>query len=250
MSEAPGRPDRGPAPGPGEPAGSEGLGSGSSGHPSFRASGPRPTAAPAMLPPSPRLPPLAAAPLPVPGARRPRAPNRRLPALLSAAVVLVVLAVVAIGTLRARYADTHVAPVDRPVPSAVARSSDGAIRSTAGIDFRTRRGSGRLVVLGHSWEVASPAPGGREGTQLRIRLELVCTDGSVDYAPEYFSLFDTAGHLVELSGRFMGADALPFGRLDPGERVRGAVAFDVPRGDVTLVMGDDISSVTAIRVTD
>jgi hypothetical protein len=170
--------------------------------------------------------------------------------VLSAAAVVVVVAAVAVGTLMARYADTHIAA---PPPSARPAGSTTATTPMpepvpGSIEFRTQRGAGRLVVLSHTWVPAAPAD--RSGSQLRIRLELVCTEGRVDYAPEYFSLFDTDGHLVELSGRTMGPGPLSFGRLGPGERVRGAVAFDVPRGDVTLVMGDDVSSVTAIRVTD
>jgi hypothetical protein len=176
---------------------------------------------------------------------RPRQP--RLPALLTAAAVVVVLAVVAVGTARARYADTHVVPV--PIPTRPAVSTTATAPAPGTIEFRTRRGTGRLVVLDHSWTPATAATGRRD-SELRIRLELVCTEGSVDYAPEYFSLFDTDGHLVELSRSSVGPDPLSFGSLGPGERVRGAVGFDVPRGDVTLVMGDDISSVTAIRVTD
>jgi hypothetical protein len=251
MSEAQGSPDDGSPSWPAERTAGDGLGSGSPGNPTFRTSDPPSWATAAKLPASPRQSPLPAAPLTPPGTPRlRRPPKRRLPSLLTAAVILAVLTVVAVGTLRARYADTHVAPAARPVASTVARSSATAPPSTGSIEFRTRRGAGRLVVLNHSWKPAAAAPVGRDGTQLRIRLELVCTDGTVDYAPEYFSLFDTDGHLVELSGRFMGADALPFGRLGPGERIRGAVAFDVRRGDVTLVMGDDISSVTAIRLAD
>jgi hypothetical protein len=178
---------------------------------------------------------------------RPRHP--RLPALLTAAAVVLVLAVVAIGTARARYADTHVAPAPLPARTAVSTTAAAPAPVPGSIEFRTRRGTGRLVVLDHSWTPAT-APSGRRDSELRIRLELVCTDGIVDYAPEYFSLFDTDGHLVELSPGSVGPDPLSFGRLGPGERVRGAVGFDVPRGAVTLVMGDDISSVTAIRVTD
>jgi hypothetical protein len=161
-------------------------------------------------------------------------------------VVVVVVAVVAVGTVLARYADTHVAPAQPPARPALGTSAAAPTPVPGSIEFRTRRGSGRLVVLGHSW---TPGTAGRSDSRLRIRLELVCDEGSVDYAPEYFSLFDTDGHLVELSRTPVGPNPLPFGRLGPGDRVRGVVAFDVPRGDVTLVMGDDISSVTAIRVT-
>src|SRR3712207_8377659 len=45
-----------------------------------------------------------------------------------------------------------------------------------------------------------------EAGRLRIRLEVTCTDGAVDYAPEYFSLFDADGHLVEPAPVASGAD--------------------------------------------
>jgi hypothetical protein len=232
-----------PGPWPGD-----GLGTSSSDVPTFRTSEP-PSA---TRPPGPFTaePPRAPSLVPRVPAPPARPEQSRLPAVLTAAAVVLVVAVVAVGTAMARYADTHLPaapPPARPAAPSIA-ASPLPTPVPGSIEFRTRRGAGRLVVLSHTW-VPGTAPAGPSDTQLRIRLELVCTEGRVDYAPEYFSLFDTDGHLVELSGRTMGPGPLAFGSLGPGERVRGAVAFDVPRGDVTLVMGDDISSVTAIRVT-
>jgi hypothetical protein len=232
------------------PSAGDGLGRSSSDTPTFRTGDPLPPGPPLQTP-SRRPDPRPSLPAPVPGAAGPRTrpPQAHLPALLTAAAFVVVLTVVAVGTVLARSADTHAPVAPLPAPPALRASSAPPPQVPDSIEFRTRRGAGRLVVLGHTWVPGTPAPG-PSGSQLRIRLQLSCTEGRVDYAPEYFSLFDTAGHLVELSGRTMGPDPLPLGRLGPGERVRGVVAFDVPRGDVTLVMGDDTSSVTAIRVTD
>ncbi len=48
-----------------------------------------------------------------------------------------------------------------------------------------------------------------------------------------------------------GGRVLPVGTLTPGERVRGTIAFDMPRGEVTLLMSDDSeNTVTALRVPD
>lgn len=186
-------------------------------------------------------------------------PRSRLPALVTLAVVLVVVAGVAVGTALAHHADTHLAaaPAPPPGPASASGGPDGtapapgrsgstaAVGPADQIDFSTPRGAGRLRLLAHRWD----RPSAHAGTaRLRVRVEVVCTDGAIDYAPEYFSLFDAAGHLVEPAAVVGGPDALSFGRLGPGERVRGSLAFVVGRGDVTLVMGDDVSSVTALRL--
>lgn len=159
-------------------------------------------------------------------------------------MVAVVLAVVGAASAVARYADTHQAPVPAPlVPRPAATSTADA----GTIEFTTARGSGRLVLVDHVWEPAPPGAGPR-ARHLRIRVELLCTRGSVGHAPEFFSLFDDRGRLVEASLAVVEPDPVPLGTLGPGERVRGHVAFDLPRGDVTLVMSDEVSSVTAIRV--
>ena len=232
----------GPPDPPAGPRSSAGLGTASSATPSFQRqdgwpprSAPSPT--PPLLPARPDRPPTASdatAPF------RPR--TSRLAALLTAAVVLVVLGVVATGTAIARHADTHGAASPHSTRPLGRRASATAVPGS--IEFSTRRGTGRLVLLEHRWE-----PTAGPDSHLRLRLELVCTGGDVDYAPEYFSLFDHQGHLVEPSRAGAGSGPMAFGRLGPGERVRGSVAFDVPRGEVTLVMGDDVSSVTALRIT-
>ena len=84
--------------------------------------------------------------------------------------------------------------------------------------------------------------------QKEPRKWLVCTRGRVGHAPAFFSVFDDRGRLVEASLAVLEPDPVPLGTLGPGERVRGHVGFDLPRGDVTLVMRDEVSSVTAIRV--
>ncbi len=44
---------------------------------------------------------------------------------------------------------------------------------------------------------------------------------------------------------------LGYGILLAGDSVRGTIAFDLPRGDVTLLMSDDSSSsVTAVKIPD
>ena len=43
----------------------------------------------------------------------------------------------------------------------------------------------------------------------------------------------------------------PFGTLSDGQQVSGTVAFDIPRGGVTLLMSDESSrTVTALKVPD
>ena len=44
---------------------------------------------------------------------------------------------------------------------------------------------------------------------------------------------------------------LSVGTLRAGERIRGVIAFDMPRGEVTLLMSDDADqTVTALKVPD
>lgn len=152
-----------------------------------------------------------------------------------------VLAVTAVATLVARYADTHVA-----APPARSRSATTTPPSATGhdrIDFTSARGTGRLVVRDRTWATGSPG-------RLRISVELFCTTGTVVHAPDYFQLFDADGTPVQPSPIGSGPEELGFGTLGPGEQVRGDVEFEVARQVVTLVFNDDNGSVTALRIAD
>jgi hypothetical protein len=48
-----------------------------------------------------------------------------------------------------------------------------------------------------------------------------------------------------------GDSMLETGTLQPGERVRGTIAFDMPHSEATLLMSDDSNqTVTALKVPD
>ena len=90
--------------------------------------------------------------------------------------------------------------------------------------------------------------------QPRIRapgqVRIVCTSGEVDYDPFDFQAFDASGSLFDLAAEEVRAPILGVGMLEPGEQISGALAFVIPRGEVTLLMSDDASSVTALKIPD
>jgi len=98
-----------------------------------------------------------------------------------------------------------------------------------------------------SWDsVGSPPP--TSGSYLRVEVELFCSRGQVGFQPAYFSLFDADGQLVEGVPDAAGRDSLSVVTLSAGEQVRGTVVFDLTRQRATLVLSDDLRSVTAIAI--
>ena len=225
---------------PGERTQADGMGpvpSGPSFLPWYPAAGPGPRSAV----PGPPL-------GPSPGGRsRPPGgpPPGRLGAVLTVVAVGVVALVVAVASLVARYADTHIAaPAVTSPPSASAAASEDRIQ------FTTTKGTGELIMLTREW-ISDGAGPPASGSYLRIEVELVCSSGRVDYDPYNFQVFDRSGDLFELAVDGAGSALLDVGTLRSGERVRGTVAFDLPRGEATLLMSDDSDqTVTALRVPD
>lgn len=184
----------------------------------------------------------------------PRArPGSRRPALITAAVIFVVAAVVASGTAVAHYDDTHIAaagPTPQPVP--LTQPSGGAVgpaRSTDDrIDFLTSEGTGELILMNWSWSPTGRMPA-TSGDYLQVQVELICSSGVVDYGPDYFQVFDNTGRLVEVTVDGPDGPELDVGTLEVGESVRGMIAFELPRGDATLLMSDSThQTVTALRI--
>jgi hypothetical protein len=177
-----------------------------------------------------------------------RAPRRHLlsaPNVITIAVISLVAIVVALATAVAHHDDTHVAastPVR--VPSIHADSPD-----KTEIEFNTQHGTGKLIMLGRTWQ-----DGGRRtinGSYLEVRVEIICMTGRIGYDPYNFQAFDETGQLFDVDESGLTGHILGVGELTPGQTVRGAVAFDIPHGEVTLLMSDDSEqSITALKVPD
>jgi hypothetical protein len=174
------------------------------------------------------------------------APRRtRVPTVVSILAIALVAVVVAVASLVARRADTVVSP---PPPAPVSPPSVSVTEDR--IDFISADGTGQLVLLGRSWVTDGLVPP-TSGSYLRIEVELICVTGRVDYDPYHFQAFDQAGHVFEMAVEGAEGRVLDVGTLIAGERVRGVIAFDMPRGDTTLIMSDDSNqTVTALRVPD
>ncbi len=173
------------------------------------------------------------------------APASRIPAIITAAAIFIVAAVVAIASYVAHFADTHISPpvVSRqPVPDPSARGDR--------IEFTTSDGSGQLILLSHSW-VTDGQVQPTSGSYLRVEVELICDSGLVDYDPYNFQVFDQTGRLFEIAIEGAGDAMLESGTLRTGERVRGTIAFDMPRSEATLLMSDNTNqTITALKVPD
>lgn len=173
-------------------------------------------------------------------------PRSAWPAVLSILVIALVTAVVAVGSLLAYRNDrnaTAPAPATVPAPRIVTTAPDR-------IDFITEDGSGQLIMRTRAW-VSDGQPPPTSGSYLRVEIELVCTEGEVDYDPYLFQAFDQSGQLFEMAVEGTGGRVLEVGTLTEGQRVRGLVAFDMPRGEVMLLMSDEWeNTITALQVPD
>jgi hypothetical protein len=210
--------------------GADGMGSTPHG-PSFLPWSPPPTPEPDREP---------ARPHPIPGRPTPS----RLPAIISIVAIGLVAAVVVAASLIAFVADQRIArPPRMPVadrPSVVTQEDR--------IDFISNDGTGQLIMLTRSWVREGRVPPST-GTYLRVEVELICATGQVDYDPYNFQAFDQSGRLFEMAVEGTAGRVLSVGTLRAGERTRGVIAFDMPRGEATLMMSDDADqTVTALKV--
>lgn len=184
------------------------------------------------------------------GRRRPEPPRPdRKPAIITAAIIGVVALIVVIASIHAFNSDQQVAreqtsPSPTPVPSALPSDSPNSI------SFTSSEGSGRLTLVSHDWSTsADHAP--RYGQYLQLDLKISATDGHVSYGPEFFQTFDESGNLFQTTEIGARPPLLGEGVLRAGQSVTGDIAFDMPRGAVTLLMSNSLlESVTALRIND
>ncbi len=181
-----------------------------------------------------------------PRGQRIQTARRRWPDVLSVSLIVVVALVVLVASAVARYRDTHVAaPPPVTVPSIQADPP-----SRGEIDFTTPEGAGKLILLSRTWrETGSEPP--TTGTYLQVEVEIVCTSGRLGYDPYNFQAFDHTGELFDVTEAGVSRHVLGVGELSEGQSTRGFLAFDIPRGEVTLLMSDDSEqSITALKIPD
>jgi hypothetical protein len=177
---------------------------------------------------------------PIPGRPSPS----RLPTLISVVAIGLVAMVVVAASLIAFVADNRVAGVSRVAPA----DPPSVITQEDRIDFISNDGTGQLIMLTRSWVREGRVPPST-GSYLRVEVELICATGQVDYDPYNFQAFDQSGRLFEMAVEGTAGGVLSVGTLRAGERTRGVIAFDMPRGEVTLLMSDDSDqTVTALKV--
>jgi hypothetical protein len=199
---------------------------------------------PSFVPWTPAEPATPRPPLPGPAGPRLGPQRSRWPAFISILAIVLVAAVVAGASLVAYWGDTHVAAPPRP------ETHPSVTNPPDRIDFVSDDGTGQLIMRTRSWVSDGRVPP-MSGSYLRVEVELVCTSGEVDYDPYHFQAFDRSGQLFEMAVDGTAGQVLAVGTLRAGERIRGTVAFDMPRGDVTLLMSDDSeNTVTALKVPD
>ena len=168
----------------------------------------------------------------------------RLPTLISVVAIGLVAMVVVAASLIAFVADNRVTGVSRVPPA----DPPSVITQEDRIDFISNDGTGQLIMLTRSWVREGRVPPST-GSYLRVEVELICATGQVDYDPYNFQAFDQSGRLFEMAVEGTAGGVLSVGTLRAGERTRGVIAFDMPRGEVTLLMSDDSDqTVTALKV--
>jgi hypothetical protein len=171
-------------------------------------------------------------------------PSSRWPNIISAALLAIVAMVVIVASAVARYGDTHVAaPGPITVPAVSTEPS-----APSEIEFATAEGSGRLILLSRTWRDTGREPPAN-GNYLQVQVKIICTAGRLGYDPYNFQAFDHTGELFDVAEAGISETVLGVGELFEGQSVQGYLAFDIPRGEVTLLMSDDSGqSSTALKV--
>jgi len=184
-------------------------------------------------------------PPPTAAVRTPPSQQRsRIPDLISMALIAFVALIVLAASAIARYGDTHL----------VARAPEPSIRAERStpneIEFMTPHGRGRLILLSRNWRDTGREPPAN-GSYLQLEVRIICTAGHLGYDPYNFQAFDHTGELFDVAEAGLTENVLGVGELFEGETVDGYLAFDIPRGEVTLLMSDDTEeSITALKVPD
>jgi hypothetical protein len=176
-----------------------------------------------------------------------RPPQNRLATALTIAVIGAVALIVVIATVLAdRRAEQQInqPAASSPTPSALPSSSDTSIH------FKSAEGEGQLTLVSHRWTSNGVVPPDH-GQYLQVELQIEVTDGAVSYGPQFFQSFDAKGELFQTTEAGTRQPMLGDGMLAAGDSITGNIAFDMPRGQVTLLMSNAmLKTVTALKISD
>jgi hypothetical protein len=165
--------------------------------------------------------------------------------VLTVLAVGVVAAVVVVASVLAARQDVREA-----TPQPVVRVSSTGPAGTGRIEFSTDTGTGVLEIVDHAWN-SDGSDVRATGSLLTVAVRITCETGILRYGPDSFQAFDRNGDLFDPEVLPDAPTGLEFGTLSAGQRVSGTVAFDIPRGGVTLLMSDERSqTVTALKIPD
>ncbi|QSZ55642.1 DUF4352 domain-containing protein [Paenarthrobacter ureafaciens] len=139
-------------------------------------------------------------------------------------------------------AATTEAPGAHPTQAAAARPASAA--PTVGTPFTMDLGNGdvaRITILSAvretsvSAQFSSPA---KNGTYLLLDVLWETTSGETSSNPFYFSAKDANGRKADQN--LFVDDQLGSGKILPGDKSRGFIAFDVAAGPVTVMISDPL----------
>lgn len=166
--------------------------------------------------------------------------------IITIAVIAVVALAVIVGSIQAYRSDTQ-PPVVSP-PQTQQSPTPRQVGLTDRVDFSTGDGEGQLRIVSHHWSTSGSEPP-EYGHYLEILIEITCTEGAISYTPFDFQTFDEASELHDITTVETHRESLDVGEVTAGQTVRGYLTFDMPRGDVTLMMNDlGNRPVTALRI--
>ena len=160
-----------------------------------------------------------------------RAPRRRLlsaPNVITFAVFALVAIVVALASAVAHHDDTHIeAPTPVRVPSIHADTPD-----QTEIEFSTQHGTGKLIMLGRTWQDGGRRP--INGSYLEVRVQIICLTGRIGYDPYNFQAFDESGQLFDVDESGVTGEILGVGELSarPDRAGRGRLRHPARRSHV------------------
>lgn len=178
-----------------------------------------------------------------PGGPQPeRPPKNRLPTIITIGVIALVAVIVLVASLRPDPGIQRETGTVPPTPTASAAPQD----TSTSIGFTSSEGSGRLSLLSHRWT----GSGAAHGAYLQLEVKIEATDGRLSFGPQYFQTFDSRSDLYQSTEVGARPPRLGNGYLRAGDSVDGGIAFDMPRGEVTLLMSNAmLESVTALRIS-